>query len=299
MFNFKCPFCDKKFSAGIEGSGRKTTCPKCKNRFRIPEFNVFSPKSEVLNSESNFLQDSNIKETQSASDSPQIVNINLRQRLLYIGYVPIVLMVLGLFCYFLILIFPMELTEQVQISEFFYDTRGKQIHYYDDDTGRFNNGRAQKMFLDKPLYEKRKVTDNFEIRRHNFQLSMIPLLIFVGGFYLAQKRYRNSLGILQKQIEFDSKGWMPAIQIHQEFLENEIATKDMYESFRVNIYGKVTKIDERVIELDQVIQCKSGFLGFPKQLLISLKKGEIVYVAGKVKIISKIIYLENCMIERE
>lgn len=312
MLDFNCPHCGKNFSTKEESAGRRTKCPKCSNPFRIPlpidisDSDIATPLTEE--SEQQISQENESPKADATNSSVSKPTLSL----IKIGWGPAIVILLGVAAT-LRSIFGTEIEDRIDTLVV---TRGwlraavekkPEIEYI-------------------PVYGKRKMTGE---ERTGF-LS-VGLCCLVGGGIWAVKRRPGVLKRLESQFFFDSAGWMPALNLQQAFLANKITAKEKYNNFRLRLYGTITKIDVKAIELDNVLQCQgsildfpesrlvsfqkipmsireaplisrilpSSILGFPKDLLLSLNIGEIVYVSGTCKVLTDRIIIKGCTVEKE
>lgn len=302
MINFKCPSCSKSFSVGQEACGRKTSCPKCNKKFRIPNEQEHHPENK--NDFDNPAEDKLINNVNTPNANNQkLYNIKISQRLKLCGFLPLIFLGIGLSFFFKMLIIPpKEFKEKIQVDTVIKFKAGTIMA--GQEVGWLGRPAAFEDYQEiakrpnlelVPIYEEIKISDE-SVQFKNSIYLIFSFIFVVGILYWIHKRYRAGWIILEKQMRFDSMGWMPATKIHQEFCANEFATKDMYQSIRLKLYGKISKIESNLVVLDQVIHCKNKF---PKELLISLKINDDLYASGTMKILSKTICLENCKLEKE
>lgn len=312
MLNFKCPRCGKNFSTNPGAAGRRTKCPKCSNPFRIPLPNDV-PTTDIakpLNKKSE--QQVNQENESPTADTPNSSMSKPTLSLMKIGWGP------GIVIFFGIVttlggIFGTEIDDRI-------------------DTLVVKRGWLRAAVEKKPeiefipVYGKREMTG-----KDRAGLISVGLCFLVGGGVWAVKRRPGVLKRLESQFFFDSAGWMPALNLQQAFLANQITAKEKYNNFRLRLHGTITKIDVKAIELDNVLQCQgsnldfpearlvsfqkipmsireapiisrilpSSILGFSKDLLLSLSVGEVVYVSGTCKVLTDRIIIKGCTVEKE
>lgn len=132
------------------------------------------------------------------------------------------------------------------------------------------------------------------------QLMASVFSIAIGGgltlwsISVAKKRKMQSAHLAET-------GSIPAMQLEVDFRNNEIAAKAKYKGCRVNIYGTITKIDARGVELDSWVRCQgSGFgsTGFSQGVLMTLNTGDLVYVSGICKGKFVRVSVKDCTIQK-